>query len=39
MAFKAALFGSMMLVLFFTDLAEYILPDEITLGGRCSGSR
>jgi leader peptidase (prepilin peptidase)/N-methyltransferase len=32
-AFKVALFGSMMLVLFFTDLAEFILPDEITLGG------
>lgn len=33
MAFKVALFGSMMLVLFFTDLAEFILPDEITIGG------
>jgi leader peptidase (prepilin peptidase) / N-methyltransferase len=37
MAFKAALFGSMMLVLFFTDLAEFILPDEITLGGAVLG--
>ena len=37
MAFKAALFGSMMLVLFFTDLAEFILPDEITLGGALLG--
>jgi len=33
MAAKVALFGSMMLVLFFTDLAEFILPDEITKGG------
>lgn len=32
-ALKVALFGSMLLVLFFTDLAEFILPDEITLGG------
>lgn len=37
MAFKAALFGSMMVVLFFTDLAEYILPDEITIGGAIIG--
>jgi leader peptidase (prepilin peptidase)/N-methyltransferase len=37
MAFKAALFGSMMLVLFFTDLAEMILPDEITIGGAVIG--
>lgn len=37
MAFKVALFGSMMLVLFFTDLAEYILPDEITIGGLVIG--
>jgi leader peptidase (prepilin peptidase)/N-methyltransferase len=37
MAFKVALFGSMMLVLFFTDLAEFILPDEITLGGAVLG--
>jgi leader peptidase (prepilin peptidase)/N-methyltransferase len=33
LAFKVVLFGSMMLVLFFTDLAEFILPDEITKGG------
>jgi leader peptidase (prepilin peptidase)/N-methyltransferase len=37
MAFKVALFGSMMLVLFFTDLAEFILPDEITIGGLVIG--
>jgi leader peptidase (prepilin peptidase)/N-methyltransferase len=37
MAFKAALFSSMMLVLFFTDLAEFILPDEITIGGMLIG--
>jgi leader peptidase (prepilin peptidase) / N-methyltransferase len=37
MAFKVALFGSMMLVLFFTDLAEFILPDEITIGGALLG--
>lgn len=35
--FKVALFGSMMLVLFFTDLAEFILPDEITIGGAVVG--
>ncbi len=33
MTFKLAIFTSMMLVLIFTDLTEYILPDEITLGG------
>lgn len=31
--FKLAIFTSMMLVLIFTDLLEYILPDEITVGG------
>jgi leader peptidase (prepilin peptidase)/N-methyltransferase len=36
-AFKVALFASMMLVLFFTDLAEFILPDEITIGGAVVG--
>jgi leader peptidase (prepilin peptidase)/N-methyltransferase len=36
-AFKIAVFGSMMLVLFFTDLAEFILPDEITIGGMLIG--
>ncbi len=33
MTFKIAVFTSMMLVLIFTDLSDYILPDEITLGG------
>ena len=33
MTFKLAIFTSMMLVLIFADLTEYILPDEITLGG------
>lgn len=34
---KAAVFGSMMLVLIFTDIEHYILPDEITLGGLVLG--
>jgi leader peptidase (prepilin peptidase)/N-methyltransferase len=34
---KAALFGSMMLVLIFTDMEHYILPDEITKGGLVIG--
>ncbi len=34
---KMMLFVSMMIVLFFTDLAEYILPDEITIGGTIIG--
>ena len=34
---KMAVFGSMMLILIFTDLIEYILPDEITLGGLLLG--
>jgi leader peptidase (prepilin peptidase)/N-methyltransferase len=34
---KAAFFGSMMLVLIFTDMEHYILPDEITLGGLVIG--
>ncbi len=34
---KMAVFGSMMLILIFTDLIEYILPDEITLGGLVLG--
>ena len=34
---KMALFGSMMLILIFTDLTEYILPDEITVGGLVLG--
>ena len=33
MTFKIAVFTSMMLILIFTDLSDYILPDEITLGG------
>ncbi len=33
MTFKLAIFTSMMLILIFADLTEYILPDEITLGG------
>ena len=33
MTFKLAIFTSMMLLLIFTDLTEYILPDEITVGG------
>ena len=34
---KMAVFVSMMLVLIFTDIADYILPDEITLGGLAGG--
>ncbi|MEZ5366348.1 MAG: prepilin peptidase [Bryobacterales bacterium] len=34
---KAAVFGSMMVVLIFTDIEHYILPDEITLGGTVAG--
>ena len=34
---KAALFGSMMLILIFTDIEHYILPDEITIGGLVLG--
>jgi leader peptidase (prepilin peptidase)/N-methyltransferase len=34
---KLALFGSMMLVLIFADWTEYILPDEITIGGTVIG--
>ena len=36
-AAKMAVFGSMMLILIFTDLSDYILPDEITLGGLVLG--
>ena len=36
-AAKMAVFGSMMLILIFTDLTAYILPDEITLGGLVLG--
>ena len=34
---KMAIFGSMMLILIFTDLTEFILPDEITVGGLVLG--
>jgi len=34
---KVALFGAMMLVLIFADWREYILPDEITIGGTVVG--
>lgn len=36
-ALKWALFEAMMVVLFFTDLEERILPDELTLGGAVAG--
>ncbi len=36
-AWKAAIFASMMLVLFFTDLERLVLPDEVTLGGLAVG--
>lgn len=36
-ALKYAAFVSMMLVLAFADLADRILPDEITLGGAAAG--
>ena len=34
---KMAVFVSIMLVLIFTDIADYILPDELTLGGLAAG--
>ena len=34
---KLAVFGSMMLVLIFADWRDYILPDEITIGGMVLG--
>jgi leader peptidase (prepilin peptidase)/N-methyltransferase len=37
LALKMAVFASMMLVLVFTDIEEFILPDEITLGGLALG--
>ena len=37
LSWKMMLFVSMMIVLIFTDLTEYILPDEITLGGLAIG--
>ena len=37
MAWKLALFVSMMLVLVVTDWREYILPDELTIGGLIIG--
>ena len=36
-AFKTAIFTSMMLILFFTDLEHFILPDQVTLGGLVIG--
>lgn len=36
-SFKAMLFGSMMLALIFTDLEQFLLPDELTLGGMVIG--
>ena len=36
-ACKLCVFGAMMVALFFTDLEERILPDEITLGGTALG--
>ena len=36
-AWKAALFASMMLILFFTDWAHFILPNQITYGGLIAG--
>ena len=36
-ALKWALFESIMVVLFWTDLEERILPDELTLGGAIAG--
>lgn len=37
LGFKSALFVSMMLVLVVTDWQEYILPDELTIGGLVIG--
>ena len=37
LSWKMMLFVSMMVVLIFTDFTEYILPDEITLGGLAIG--
>jgi len=36
-ALKSALFASMMLVAIFSDYEQYILPDEITIGGLVIG--
>jgi leader peptidase (prepilin peptidase)/N-methyltransferase len=36
-ALKWALFASLLIVLFFTDLEERLLPDECTLGGSIAG--
>lgn len=36
-SFKCMLFGSMMLALIFTDLEQFLLPDELTLGGLAIG--
>ena len=37
-AFKWTVFESLMIVLFWTDLEERILPDEFTLGGAVAGA-
>ena len=37
LAWKTAVFSSMMVVLVFSDFEQYILPDEITLGGLAIG--
>jgi leader peptidase (prepilin peptidase)/N-methyltransferase len=37
LSWKMMLFVSMMIILIFTDLTEYILPDEITWGGLVIG--
>ncbi len=36
-AAKWAVFEALLIILFWTDLEERILPDEITLGGCCAG--
>jgi len=36
-AFKMCVFAAMLVVLFFSDLEERILPDELTLGGALAG--
>ncbi len=36
-SWKTALFASMMLILFFTDLAHFILPNQVTGGGLVAG--
>lgn len=36
-SWKTALFASMMLILFFTDLVHFILPNQVTRGGLVAG--